>query len=390
MSDFLERLVARTLVHTGIEAPVGTIQPRLYARFEPLAGMSTLPPFGNDLGGEEDTVPPSAPPLPISRLSQPATVPSPLPSPTPSLLVAHPAAPQPPAPAGSTTPSPPTAAPPRPSRQRVVQRKESLAAAAIQPVKAPITPPVIPPATLPVARPLPSASGPPSSLPEHTHEQLQTRPAGEVVARTAPAQPAAEMGLRPAAVPLDPPPALTTQPYTAEQALAHLRAEIQRLRPSARVVEDSRIPSPPERMPPRLTSVAPPGKGDNGRPRVSLLSLPFERLPTKQLPTEPLPSGWSPPEGSPPDRWNGRALSLDEQTMARLRVAMHRDSSPPRQPKAAHETPPRPVISVHIGRIELRAIPPAPPAPGRSRPRPAVQSLDDYLRRRNGQGGQGE
>lgn len=42
-------------------------------------------------------------------------------------------------------------------------------------------------------------------------------------------------------------------------------------------------------------------------------------------------------------------------------------------------------IHVHIGRIEVRAAP-APVVP-RKTPPPATQSLDDYLRRRNGEGG---
>lgn len=46
--------------------------------------------------------------------------------------------------------------------------------------------------------------------------------------------------------------------------------------------------------------------------------------------------------------------------------------------------PPAPVIHVHIGRVEVRAAPPPPRPVRQSRPAPALQTIDDYLRRRNG------
>ncbi len=50
-------------------------------------------------------------------------------------------------------------------------------------------------------------------------------------------------------------------------------------------------------------------------------------------------------------------------------------------------TAPEPTVHVTIGRVEVRAIPPQGPAQGRERSVPAVMSLDEYLRRRSGEGG---
>lgn len=55
-------------------------------------------------------------------------------------------------------------------------------------------------------------------------------------------------------------------------------------------------------------------------------------------------------------------------------------ASPPREPVAPPH-PPR--ITVTIGRVEVRAIPPPPPRPSPQSPAPKL-SLDEYLRRREG------
>ena len=59
------------------------------------------------------------------------------------------------------------------------------------------------------------------------------------------------------------------------------------------------------------------------------------------------------------------------------------ESSPPFPPVSAEPTAAPPTIRVSIGRVEIRAIMPAPPAPKAApvRPRPTV-SLNDYLKQR--------
>jgi len=54
--------------------------------------------------------------------------------------------------------------------------------------------------------------------------------------------------------------------------------------------------------------------------------------------------------------------------------------SSPFETKHAETTDNAPRIKITIGRVEVRAVMPAPPAPARPRPAPASPSLDEYLR----------
>jgi hypothetical protein len=52
------------------------------------------------------------------------------------------------------------------------------------------------------------------------------------------------------------------------------------------------------------------------------------------------------------------------------------------EPPPAAPAEPTPTIQVTIGRVEIRATSPPVPAPKKQRPKPAVMSLDEYLRQR--------
>lgn len=77
------------------------------------------------------------------------------------------------------------------------------------------------------------------------------------------------------------------------------------------------------------------------------------------------------------------APGLSPALLAQLRAALH--PGPDERPlPSAQPPPPAPVVHVHIGRVELRAAPPPrPSAP--ARPGPTLPTVDDYLRRRNGE-----
>jgi hypothetical protein len=63
------------------------------------------------------------------------------------------------------------------------------------------------------------------------------------------------------------------------------------------------------------------------------------------------------------------------------------DGSRSREP-FAHQAaePPMPTINVTIGRIEVKALPPAAAPPPPRKPQPSLMSLDEYMRRRNAGG----
>ena len=375
MSDFLGRLVARTLIPAGTDAPPGTVQPRLRTRFEPPEGTAALLPLGNDAVGDGEATAPVAP-----TLVGPATIPLPQPAPRPSPVVA---------PNAAALPFPPTVAPGRPARLPMEQREAKPAATTDQPLAPP---------SRTAADPIPLPS-------EQAPQQPRTRTTGEVVARSA-LLAAADMRLPVASTPeqqrskrvqdaplqpLPRPPVAerqshsqlaqpgllpaTTYPYAGEQMLVHLRTEIQRLRLISPRMEDGRVLSSPERPSPHPDGGITPIKENKGD-----LEAPWPKI----------ASSSEQPTGRTPQPLTPQMGHVNPQTMARLRVELRQASPPARQANEVREAPPPPVVVVHIGRIEVRAAPPTPaPHQPQPRPRPAVQSLDDYLRRRNGQGGTG-
>ncbi len=77
-------------------------------------------------------------------------------------------------------------------------------------------------------------------------------------------------------------------------------------------------------------------------------------------------------------------LDLPAHLLAHLRAALH--PGPDERPLPTAQPPaPAPVVHVHIGRVELRAAPPPPRPSAPARPAPALATVDDYLRRRNGE-----
>ncbi len=66
-----------------------------------------------------------------------------------------------------------------------------------------------------------------------------------------------------------------------------------------------------------------------------------------------------------------------------VRLAPRPLSLPPVAPAASARPSAAPTIQVTIGRIEVRATPPAPATPRKAPPKPAAMSLEDYLKQRN-------
>lgn len=380
MSDFLGHLVARTLFSSETEALAGTVQPRLRARFEPQERMATfpLPPPGDDTaeGGEAATV---------TSLTPPAAIPFPQPAQRPPALVtSH----------TSAAPSPPTTTPERALRPSIKQRETRQAQNSDQPAAT-------------------AAAAPTSLLSTPTTPQPRPRTTGQVAARSA-LQTAA--GTRPPVVALpeqqqrgqrqdaspqsrpfaagqsDTRPApsdrllLTTIPYAGEQMIARLRMEIQRLQPLSPPMEDGRVRAALETT--QTTQAPSPYPGVTALMKEDNSNLEATRPKGTRLPGQP---ATHPLQFSAEQR--GYLLQTGDiypQILSRLRVALRQDNPPAGRASEVREVPPPPAIVVHIGRIEVRAAPPVPaPRRAQSQGRPAVQSLDDYLRRRNGQGGAG-
>lgn len=65
------------------------------------------------------------------------------------------------------------------------------------------------------------------------------------------------------------------------------------------------------------------------------------------------------------------------------RLALRPVSLPPVAPAASARPSVAPTIQVTIGRIEVRATPPAPATPRKAPPKPAAMSLEDYLKQRS-------
>ncbi len=331
MSDYLNNLVARTLE----TAPL--LQPRRLSLFEPVGGVWGMESkeWGVEETGTETAV------LPQSQPVMPPPMPAVMPQPESLVAPMHPpvvtAAPPPTAFFHQPAASQPASTPPAP-----VQRKPSPPAQPARPTEKPtitnhttVLEKKVVQQTIEqqIVKP-PAVSAPPGTA------ELPRRPAQPAV--TSPELAADTTAVAPAlAPPATPPPPIKPMPPVVEKrplATAPTKATNQEpLRPA--------------------TSPAPNGAQRNGQPPAPA------QPPQQTAPPLTVPKAHpavAPPFPSRPARWEQSATS--------------------RQEVAA----PAPTIEVHIGRIEVRATPPPPPANQKSRPQPKLTSLDDYLRQRNG------
>lgn len=337
MGDFLGNLVAKSLNLADV------VMPRPVSIFEPTpkeGGPFSAPPSDLALLAPQDETPST----PAAAL-QPYRIPEPQPPyegmmapdthhhPSPVEVPSRPSA-KPPQPAPTVHEPAPAQAEPGPATPR---RPE-----AIRPLSEP-TPMAADTGSLqPSAQPSsPSARKPPDRAPA-------SRPAAEPVARPEPV---------PAALEPTPPVPLTTPEPSLPPA---------RTLPLPEIGPQEPIRDRPSRL--RPVAVAEPD------------TVQSQSAADRQRAASPESAAPSPDQAPTP--------RLSTAVVVRPQIAAIPIAEPARPtpfaPGSAAET--TPTIQVTIGRVEVRAVPP-PPAPQKTRPRPPVMTLDEYLRQRN-QGGQ--
>ena len=211
--------------------------------------------------------------------------------------------------------------------------------------------------------------------------------------RTPPARPPAPIPERPhtpapPAVVFSPPPAVVRPPSAAPHPLRDLLPRAVHPAPLADRPTDARPALPGERSP-----AARPADGRPGPRPTALPGVPFvaPRLTlvagdtTAQQPPRPMGQFPTRPPAAPAFLTASPTVapSVPPAILAQLRAAVH--PGPDERPLPTAQPPaPVPVVHVHIGRVEVRAAPPPrPSAP--ARPAPPLPTVDDYLRRRNGE-----
>ena len=272
-------------------------------------------------------------------------------------------------------------------------------------VERPSVPPAWP-ATTPAGPPPPPAQPPGSTAPRPRSGPMDAPPA--VVAPRPPATPSD--------APRPPAPAAPGPPLAADAQPSRRRRSAP---PPTPPDEASTAPTPgpstaadaprPATHPPaisryvlsllpRAARVAPPADADSATPSPSGRGLGRGAADS----ATPSPSGRGLGRGvadsaapSPFGRGLGRGVATPELVtqpssliphplLAQLRAALRPGPDERPLPTAQPPAPP-PVVHIHIGRVEVRAAPPPARPAALARPAPPLQTLDDYLRRRNGE-----
>ena len=228
----------------------------------------------------------------------------------------------------------------------------------------------------------PSGSASPPRRPRVEAVASETRPIGRETAATAgearPPRPrGTETGTPPPSAAPPPPPAQAPAAPLAQPAPAPARAEMP--------------PAAPDRprpllVPPPETGAADRSEGAIARRPASEPVVPAAR--ERDRASRPAPEAAA-SDAPPPVAREAPAPAARPQSPA-LDLAVRMPEIRPRptrgEIRAVEHSPPRPVVNITIGRIEVRAnaAAAAPPTRRTPPPRPAPQSLADYLERRGG------
>ncbi|MDV7390896.1 hypothetical protein RZS08_06075 [Arthrospira platensis SPKY1] len=321
MSDYLSNLVARTLA----AAPV--LQPRQPSLFEPVGGGWGLGNRDWGVAAEAETA--------VSPL---------MPSPTPPPV-------RPVWPETAVATSPPI----QPARPET---------AAVTPPPAAVAQPQPAPPPAPHAEPL-AASQPERPMAARMEKKTAPSPPPMTIRERIIQQTVVEKKER--LVPAGPPPAAPIHPAKAMAVPVPVAVQPRPLSPPPPPVPET-VKTRPQDEPPIRSMPAVPKRPSAAEPPV--------RIVERQHPTS---------EPSPPPKPDKRQVAPPP--TIRERILPPTAATSPERERATNgryaSEPPPPTIQVHIGRIEVRATPPPQPV-AKSRPTPALTSLDDYLRQRNG------
>jgi hypothetical protein len=189
------------------------------------------------------------------------------------------------------------------------------------------------------------------------------------------------------------------QSRTGQIEAAHAQSQVPGRGQEAAFISDER-PAPPEESPvaaveARLTADRMAADGEDDVPRAPRPKRAAIEPHTVRSPADRDTDLLVPHSGSPEPTTQQAEVThtvrpqvVPGATVEAARLPQERTASPvmPKgwqheQPAAQMET--APTIQVTIGRIEVRAVPPLV-APAQRQPKPAIMTLDEYLRQRNG------
>ncbi len=183
------------------------------------------------------------------------------------------------------------------------------------------------------------------------------------------------------------------QPAPGAERPASTQASVPILGPIVAQLSGGRVPQQPEPDQATLTptpaseemGATPPRTTPEGESQRALKPL-IQHIVTERIssPAEPPRTAHPLPELSPVRQ---TYPPIPGTIVARPETRSYIEAKPPAHFEMPARREPPPTIQVTIGRIEVRATPPAAPSPRTQRPKPPVMSLDEYLRKRAKGGG---